>query len=592
MLLYLRFKCREVRMSMATIGFYTRCFRRLVYRFVLPTKPFSPLGFTLPSLFTVLFSLLLVSRAFAVDAMSDKQMQTLYIPAPDVKTKPKPKDECEQYSRQDGGGTFGNQNKQRLQIKLAECKEKAKDDKKDKEKEGLADLNGDGVIDEKDVKLYAEKSKGLLASLVGEEGLTDLNGDGVVDATDAQILLQKQQAKSPLIALIASGALADLNGDGRIDAADVAALSPAQSAQLLAGLLGDAALGDLNDDGVIDAADASMATTGVNSTSGMGLLAKLVGAGALGDVNGDGKVDASDLPGLQGQSGDQSVNNNLLALALGGGDALTDLNGDGVINGQDAALMYDANGGSSALLLAQMVASGGLSDLNGDGAINADDLILLSTDGGSNLLAGLISSGALFDANGDGLLNKFDLFGTANPLGGSMLAGAGVGFGLNNNPLGLGGLFGINSSGLDTFNNLLNGDGSSSGMTAEDFLGLFGLSSGGFGQINLSGLLGLGEGLYSDGLLSSLANWQNQQALNSILSTSGENPLSRLEAILAGQLGQSLLSSLLGGSSDNFGEGPSYRYIDYIYEPITDEHHLEITKISTGWRVIDVEISR
>lgn len=113
----------------------------------------------------------------------------------------------------------------------------------------VGDLNKDGVVNEDDVKLYADVL----------ENKDDLNGDGEVNEAD-------QTLKDQVI----SEAIGDVNGDNTINDADVEAVN---------NVLSD--VEDVNDDGVVDNTDNNIKEYVMNNI--------------VGDVNQDGKVDETDL---------------------------------------------------------------------------------------------------------------------------------------------------------------------------------------------------------------------------------------------------------------------------------------------------------
>ncbi|MGA1057619.1 MAG: hypothetical protein ACO3Y3_07975 [Phycisphaerales bacterium] len=136
---------------------------------------------------------------------------------------------------------------------------------------GVADLNGDGVVDGADLAIHLA---GGGDSAWG--GVSDLNGDGVVDGADMAI-----QLSGGLDPNWNGTGWDDLNGDGVVDGADLAIS------------LGDGASGepwngtgweDLNGDGVNDGADLAINLAGGGSPSAI-----------AGDLNGDGVVDGADL---------------------------------------------------------------------------------------------------------------------------------------------------------------------------------------------------------------------------------------------------------------------------------------------------------
>lgn len=173
----------------------------------------------------------------------------------------------------------------------------------------LGDVNGDGIVDEKDVELVQKYDAGTGSLTDDEKKRADVNGDGVIDAGDALKILNMIIDKNAVFG--------DVNGDGKLTQEDVDLIKNYDAGT---GSLTDdeKKRADVNGDGDVDAGDSVMISQ---------LLLK-----ETGDINGDKKIDEEDaLLILKHDSGISSLTEEQ--------EKRADLNNDGVVDAGDAVII-------------------------------------------------------------------------------------------------------------------------------------------------------------------------------------------------------------------------------------------------------------
>ena len=235
----------------------------------------------------------------------------------------------------------------------------------------LGDVNGDGIVDEKDVELVQKYDAGTGSLTDDEKKRADVNGDGIIDAGDA--------VKISNMIIDKNAIFGDVNGDGKVDKDDAELV---QKYDAGTGSLTDdeKKRADVNGDGVIDAGDVLKILNMIidknavfGDVNGDGKLTQEdvdliknydAGTGSLtdaekkrADVNGDGDVDA----------GDSVMISQLLLKETG------DINGDKKIDEEDALLILKHDSGISSLTNEQKKRA----DLNNDGVVDAGDAVII-----------------------------------------------------------------------------------------------------------------------------------------------------------------------------------------------------------------------
>ncbi|PIW63816.1 MAG: hypothetical protein COW13_01415, partial [Candidatus Omnitrophica bacterium CG12_big_fil_rev_8_21_14_0_65_50_5] len=192
------------------------------------------------------------------------------------------------------------------------------------------DLNYDGKIDSKDVRLYLQQ----LNSLV------DADGDGVIDETAMNQLVNDIKKVRVLDIEQESLENADLNGDGNVDLADIT---------VFLGSLDQNVFMDLNHDQKFDQTDISIAKNFINIVNQEVTFSAAEMERA--DLNGDGFVNAEDMELIAGYvdvDASGSVDQHDLALIRDYAyRSKADLNGDGKIDAKDKDALKIFLGGQS-----------------------------------------------------------------------------------------------------------------------------------------------------------------------------------------------------------------------------------------------------
>ena len=226
------------------------------------------------------------------------------------------------------------------------------------------DLNGDGVIDQADLKM------------------ADTNGDGVVDSKDTpQMASGSGMAPTGTDTKAADGTMAAGTGTGTM--ATGTDTTKTGTDTMAAGTGTAMPTTDTNGDGVIDSKDA-MGTDTMAAGTGTAMPTT--------DTNGDGVIDSKDAMGTD-------------TMAAGTGTAMptTDTNGDGVIDSKDAMGTDTMAAGTGTAMPT--------TDTNGDGVIDSKDAV--ASNNGAAAPAGTdnqpkvsdlgndITGQRVYDSNGD-----------------------------------------------------------------------------------------------------------------------------------------------------------------------------------------------
>ncbi len=250
----------------------------------------------------------------------------------------------------------------------------------------LGDVNGDGLVNETDIKLIQEHTVGLIVLTETQKLYADVNKDGKIDSWDALEIL-----------IISNKKFGDVNQDGTINIAD-AILVQEYIAQKVALTEEQKILADINKDGTVSMSDL-LEISKLNSDK-------------LGDVNRDGTISTADVMIVQdhlarkvlltaeqkiladiNKDGTVSMSD-LLEISKLNSDKLGDVNRDGTISTADVMIVQDHLARKVLLTAEQKI----LADINKDGTVSMSDLLEISK----------LNSDKLGDVNRDGTINAVD----------------------------------------------------------------------------------------------------------------------------------------------------------------------------------------
>ncbi|MDP2789502.1 MAG: dockerin type I domain-containing protein [bacterium] len=276
---------------------------------------------------------------------------------------------------------------------------------------GRADLNFDGVLDLSD---FSRMVKLVFDQLKARVALADLNGDGVVNNADLTYLSNYLTGKGPAPDLTK----ADVDANGRVDLTDLSIMgefvyqtsTPPVCADVRTVGVTTFLNGDVNANGSVTTADLNALGSIIYANAAMPTLQERA------DVNCDKVVTPTDVLALDARL------NNTAVLTLPG-----DANSDGAVNASDIAVSEDTptdvNGDGSAdirdtytlvKLLKLNRVMNALPDLDADGKIDWSDARIL-VNGVFTSGAAALSSTA--DVNGDGTIDAADAFSFVSALG-------------------------------------------------------------------------------------------------------------------------------------------------------------------------------
>lgn len=263
------------------------------------------------------------------------------------------------------------------------------------------DINSDGMIDSKDIKLLNKYLKKESTLTTVQLNIADYNSNGIIDLNDLNALEDDLNEKSN-----DSGAVGDINLDGVVNSNDVILLDKyvnkkitlksealnvsdidlngtinLQDVSLLAKKISDFyQSGDINMDGIVNAADLTIFQNAFNGVGKLNLVQQ-----NLCDTNQDNVFDLNDINYLR--------SNVISQKKFKAGDT----NMDGVVGADDVSIIENYILNRTILTIEQL----SLADYNKDGVIDNMD---------ANSLAGKIASNyELGDINMDGKRNMLDI---------------------------------------------------------------------------------------------------------------------------------------------------------------------------------------
>lgn len=305
----------------------------------------------------------------------------------------------------------------------------------DDDKIKIADVDGNGEINQIDAQLILKKSTKLIVIFPVEEdaygfAAGDVNFDGKINSSDAQLVLKYIESKTILTEY--QQTLADVSGDGNVTQLDAELILNYSAKKISSFPIVDSkckyyTLGDVNEDGVINSGDALVVQQYVNGTVTLTAIQQVAA-----DVTEDGKITSEDAELiLQVSVGktefDTNVNTNTTVNTDTSTDTSTntttdssttqttpveqalvygDVDGDGSINSTDARLALQHSSGKITLTGMQFKCA----DVDGNGKVEAIDaeLILKYSVKKIDKLDPSVTYYILGDVDADGVITSTD----------------------------------------------------------------------------------------------------------------------------------------------------------------------------------------
>ena len=254
-------------------------------------------------------------------------------------------------------------------------------------KSKLADINGDGKVDENDIEIlsyFVTEINNITNSIIKDVSLGDINKNGSLDEEDVE-LLKKYINESDKYLSESQIKIADITSDGKVDNKDIEFLSKFVVKR------GNYKLGDANQDGKLNSLDTDMILKysikdpapnstqlllsdldedGVIKAADSRLLKIILNTGksyVLGDVNKNGTIDSKDLDLLKKYLNKKSTPT-AIQLDLG------DINRDGKLTTLDSTILERYIAGYGDVVNAY--------NSKGDGKLTIEDFELIKNNNG------------------------------------------------------------------------------------------------------------------------------------------------------------------------------------------------------------------